>query len=83
MTKIKKAYERKKSASKNIKISHEVIHGMTEASSINRYAQKSNSDLIVIHTHGRAGIKRILLGSVAERVISGSPCSVLALRPEE
>lgn len=83
VVKIKKAYERKKSASKNIKINHEVIHGMTEAASISRYAQKNNSDLIVIHTHGRAGIRRILLGSVTERVISSSNCSVLALRPEE
>ncbi len=83
VAKIKKAYDRKKSASKNIKISHEVIHGMAEATTINRYAQKNNSDLIVIHTHGRAGIKRILLGSVTERVLSSSTCSVLALRPED
>ena len=83
VAKIKKTYERKKSASKNIKINYEVIHGMTEAAAISRYAEKNNTDLIVIHTHGRAGIKRFLLGSVTDRVISSSKCSVLALRPEE
>lgn len=83
VAKIKKLYERKKSASKNIKIYQEVIHGMTESASISRYADKHNTDLIVIHTHGRAGIKRFLLGSVTERVISSSKCSVLALRPQE
>lgn len=83
VAKIKKAYERKKSASKNIKITNEVTHGMTEAASISEYVQKHNIDLTVIHTHGRAGIKRFLLGSLTERVISSSQCSVLALRPEE
>ena len=80
---IKKTYERRKSAYKNIKIGFEVIHGMTEAASISRYAEKNKTDLIVIHTHGRAGIKRFLLGSVTDRVISSSKCSVLAMRPEE
>ncbi len=83
VAKIKKAYERKNSASKNINIKYEVIHGMTEAASISRYAEKNKIDLIVIHTHGKAGIKRLLLGSVTERVISSSRCSVLAMRPEE
>ncbi len=83
VAKIKKAYERKKSSSKNIQIKHEVIHGMTEAASISHYSEKNKTDLIVIHTHGRAGVKRFLLGSVTDRVISSSKCSVLAMRPEE
>jgi nucleotide-binding universal stress UspA family protein len=36
-------------------------------------------DLIVIGTHGRTGIRRILLGSVAEQVVRHAPCSVLAV----
>jgi len=82
VAKVKKAYERKKSASKDIKISAEVIHGMSEAVTIANYAKNNNIDLIAIHTHGRTGITRFLLGSVTERVISGSKCSVLAMRPE-
>lgn len=39
-------------------------------------------DLCVIGTHGRTGLARFLLGSVAEKVIRHSPCSVLAARPE-
>ena len=60
----------------------EVIHGMSEAVTISQYAEKHNIDLIVIHTHGRAGITRFLLGSVTERVVSSAQCSVLAMRPE-
>lgn len=38
-------------------------------------------DLCVIGTHGRTGLSRILLGSVAENVVRHAPCSVLAIRP--
>ncbi len=43
-------------------------------------ARELESDLIVIPTHGRAGIKRLLLGSVAERVIREASVPVLTLR---
>ena len=39
-------------------------------------------DLCVIGTHGRTGLSRILLGSVAEKVVRHAPCSVLAVRPD-
>ncbi|MGE5443086.1 MAG: universal stress protein, partial [Ignavibacteriales bacterium] len=45
------------------------------------YATSKNADLIVINTHGRKGIKRLILGSVAEKVIQESHCPVLALKP--
>ncbi|HEY5934864.1 MAG TPA: universal stress protein [Kofleriaceae bacterium] len=38
-------------------------------------------ELIVIGTHGRTGLKRVLLGSVAENVVRHAPCPVLATRP--
>ena len=39
-------------------------------------------DLVVMGTHGRTGLARILLGSVAEGVVRHAPCSVLAVRPD-
>lgn len=42
--------------------------------------QEKNIDLIVIATHGRGGIARTLLGSVAEKVIRRSPCAVITMR---
>jgi len=39
-------------------------------------------DLLVIGTHGRSGFDRVLLGSVAERVIRTSPCPVLTVPPK-
>lgn len=47
-----------------------------------RYAKEVQIDLIVIGTHGRTGLKHVLLGSVAERVVRMAPCPVLTVRPE-
>lgn len=49
------------------------------AAEIARYAREHHVDLIVIGTHGRTGMSRALLGSVAERVIRTAPCPVLAV----
>jgi nucleotide-binding universal stress UspA family protein len=41
-----------------------------------------HADLIVIGTHGRRGLSRLILGSVAEDVVRRAPCPVLAVRGE-
>jgi nucleotide-binding universal stress UspA family protein len=43
-------------------------------------ASEIQADLIVIPSHGRTGVKRLLLGSVAERVVRLAHCPVLVLR---
>ncbi|WP_144921286.1 universal stress protein [Halorubrum salsamenti] len=45
-----------------------------------RYAEGNDCDLIVMGTHGRGGIDRLLLGSVAEKVVRGSSVPVLTVR---
>lgn len=47
-----------------------------------RYARHNDVDLIVMGTHGRTGLKHMLMGSVAEKVVRKAPCAVLAVRPE-
>ena len=44
------------------------------------YATKTQIDSIVMGTHGHAGLKRVLLGSVAESVVRKAACPVLALK---
>ena len=44
------------------------------------YAKKNNIDLIVIASHGRTGLNRFLLGSVAEKVVRLAQCPVLVWR---
>ena len=43
-------------------------------------AEKENIDLIVVGSHGRTGLKRLLMGSVAERVIGYASCTVLVVK---
>jgi nucleotide-binding universal stress UspA family protein len=44
------------------------------------FAEKMEVDLIVMPSHGRTGIKRLLIGSVAERVVRLAHCPVLVMR---
>lgn len=46
------------------------------------YARKINADAIVIGTHGRSGVNRLLMGSVAEGVLRSAPMPVLTVRTE-
>ena len=45
-----------------------------------RYAEDNDCDLVVMGTHGRGGIDRLLLGSVAEKVVRGASVPVLTVR---
>jgi nucleotide-binding universal stress UspA family protein len=59
---------------------------MVETSSVSvadeiiRYAKEKGVDLIVVGTKGRSGMSKALLGSVASKVVTYSPCSVLVVR---
>jgi len=52
-------------------------------SEILRYAKSANIDLIVMGTHGRTGVARVVLGSVAEAVVRASACPVLTVHAAE
>lgn len=45
-------------------------------------AEQGNYDLLIVGTHGRRGMKRYWMGSVAEEIIRQSPCPVLAVRAQ-
>jgi nucleotide-binding universal stress UspA family protein len=62
-------------------LSTKVLHGVSPALAIRYYANKNKIDFIMMNTHGRKGIKRIVLGSEAEKVIREAPCPVLVFRP--
>ncbi len=52
----------------------------TPYSQIARAARAKRADLIVMGTHGRTGLEKFFLGSVAERVIASASCPVLTVR---
>jgi len=45
-------------------------------------AEDLMTDLVVLATHGRTGIKRLVIGSVAEKVVRHAPCAVLTVKPK-
>ena len=52
---------------------HEVVDAVSE----------SGADLLVLTTHGRTGLRHMLMGSVAEKIVRHATCPVLVVRPEE
>ena len=53
------------------------------ATAIEEEARTRHADLVVIGTKGHSGLKHLLLGSVAERVVQKAPCPVLAVKTPE
>jgi nucleotide-binding universal stress UspA family protein len=49
------------------------------ASAIVAAARRYRAHMIVVGTHGRSGVRRVLIGSVAERVVRTAPCPVLTV----
>ena len=47
---------------------------------LNRAARRHRADLMVLGTHGRTGLARLFVGSVASRVVATAPCPVLTVR---
>ncbi len=67
-------------ASPGSRVRHEVRRG-SPADAICRFAADEHCDLVVMMTHGRTGLTRIIMGSVAEEVLRHAPCPVLLMRP--
>jgi nucleotide-binding universal stress UspA family protein len=53
------------------------------AAELLRVAREEDTDLIVLGTHGRTGLRRLLAGSVARNVMLHAPCSVMVVRTEQ
>jgi nucleotide-binding universal stress UspA family protein len=64
-------------------VSTRVEHGSPWYEIVDLLRQDRSFDLVVIGTHGRTGLKHVLLGSVAEKVVQHAPCPVLVVRIED
>jgi universal stress protein A len=65
-----------------IGVTTRLLHGWAP-DEITRFASEGGFDLIVMGTHGRRGIKHVVIGSVAERVVRMASCPVLTVRKPE
>jgi nucleotide-binding universal stress UspA family protein len=60
-----------------------VVAALGPSDALLDYATEQMIDLIVIGTHGRTALSRLMMGSVAEKVVRQSPCPVLTVRHPE
>lgn len=74
-----KLEERRAAYGPDVAIRVELVSGDDAAEEITRYAAANDVDLIAVTTHGRTGLKRLALGSVAEAVIRKSRVPVLVM----
>ncbi len=62
------------------KVKTAVVVNESPVNGILEFAERKHVDLIVISTHGRSGLSRMLIGSVAEKIVRHASCPVLTLR---
>ena len=60
-------------------LSYEILEGKV-ADTLSHWAEKNEVDLIVIASHGRSGVSRWVMGSVADRVLRSACVPVLMIR---
>jgi len=63
-----------------LEVEEVIVHG-DAAAEIVRVADEQNADLIVISSHGRTGLGRMIFGSTAEAVVRHASCPVLVVKP--
>jgi universal stress protein A len=60
-------------------VTSDVVLASATADAILEDAKRCNADMVVMGTHGRTGVSRLVLGSVAEQVIRHAPCPVVTM----
>jgi nucleotide-binding universal stress UspA family protein len=65
---------------KFLTVKSSILTESSPAQAITRFAQNKNADLIIVGTHGRKGLTRMLMGSTAENLLRQSPCPVLVVK---
>lgn len=66
----------------SVEVSYDVVHDLAVTPAIERFARNYAIDLAVVGTHGRRGLRHMMLGSVAEELVRTLPCPVLSVRSD-
>lgn len=74
------AWKREAEARGAARISTVLAGGIPWHEIVELLRRKPEYDVVVMGTHGRSGLKHVLLGSVAEKVVRHAPCPVLVIR---
>ncbi len=66
-----------------LKVQSIVIERMNIRETILEHIEKSGATLVVIGTRGKSGLREMLIGTTAEKIIQHAPCSILAIKPDD
>ena len=72
----------KQAVDAGVRVTTAIVAGGIPAREIVRTAEESKTDMLVLGTHGRTGVARLFLGSVAAGVVATASCPVLTVRAE-
>jgi nucleotide-binding universal stress UspA family protein len=78
-TQLREKLNRLRPESGEVRVTHRLVEG-APVDEILHMAKEIGCDVIVLGTHGRSGVGRVLLGSVAEGVVRKAPCPVLTIK---
>jgi nucleotide-binding universal stress UspA family protein len=70
----------KEAVDAGVRATPQFVDGSTPADGIVSAAKHAKTDILVLGTHGRTGVMKVLLGSVASRVVATAACPVLMVR---
>lgn len=70
----------KAAADAGVRAKVKYVNGGVPADEIVRAAEEEKADILALGTHGRTGVTRMLMGSVASRVVATATCPVLTVR---
>jgi nucleotide-binding universal stress UspA family protein len=70
----------KEAVDAGVRATPQFVDGGIPSEEIVRVAEQNKTDVLVLGTHGRSGVMKVLLGSVAARVVATASCPVLTVR---
>lgn len=78
---IRKMLHERKPKDAAVRFEHHLLQG-DPALEIVALAEREGADMIVMSSHGRTGLGRLVMGSVAEAVMRAAPCPILVVKPQ-
>lgn len=65
-----------------VKIATSVVERINIREAILDHVKERHADLVVLGTRGRTGLREMLIGTTAEKIVANAPCSILAVKPD-
>lgn len=66
----------------DVPLSSSVVERMNIRETILEHVQETQADLVVVGTRGKTGLREMLIGTTAEKIVANAPCSILVVKPD-